>query len=150
MANVSVREAHEPDLAALRSLVVAWISERGQKPDGDLVGSMILECIRESDHTMLVAQVGDTLAGYAAVHWISMPMLPGREGYVSDLVVAADWRGRGIGSNLLRAVEQEAVDRACIRLTLNNRTDRESYERGFYPREGFRERTDFANFVKPV
>ena len=60
------------------------------------------------------------------------------------------WLAESIAERMLRAVEREAVDRACIRLTLNNRTDRESYERGFYPREGFRERTDFANFVKPV
>ena len=48
------------------------------------------------------------------------------------------WLAESIAERMLRAVEREAVDRACIRLTLNNRTDRESYERGFYPREGFR------------
>ena len=79
-----------------------------------------------------------------------MPMLPGREGYISDLIVGADWRGRGIGSSLLEAVEKEAAGRGCVRLTLNNRVDRESYHRSFYPKAGFRERTEFANFAKPV
>ena len=144
MADVLIREAQHSDIDPIRSLVVALARERGQAPEGEVVDSMIVECIGASDHTIFVAQAGRSLAGYAAIHWISMPMLPGREGYVSDLIVGADWRGKGVGGSLVRAVEKEAALRGCVRLTLNNRVDRESYQRGFYPKVGFRERTELA------
>ena len=150
MADVQVREAQPFDVDAIRSLVIALAHERGSAPDGEAIASMIGECIDAGGHMILVAQMDDRLAGYLAVHWVSMPMLPGREGYISDLIVGADQRGKGVGSSLLEAVEKEAAARGCVRLTLNNRTNIESHQRGFYPKAGFRERTEFANFAKPL
>ncbi len=100
MADVLIREAQHSDIDPIRSLVVALAQERGQAPEGEVVDSMIVECIGASGHTIFVAQAGRSLAGYAAVHWISMPMLPGREGYVSDLIVGADCAGRGSAAAL--------------------------------------------------
>ena len=150
VADVQVREAQPSDVDAIRSLVTSLANERGAAPDGEVIASMIGECIDASSHMILVAQVDDRLAGYLAVHWISMPMLPGREGYISDLIIGAEWRGKGIGSSLLEAVEKEAADRGCVRLMLNNRVGRESHQRDFYPKAGFWEHTEFANFAKPV
>ena len=90
---------------------------------------------------------GGTIAGYLAVHWLPYLIMPGPEGFVSELFVAPAARGRGLGSRLLAAAVAEARARGCSRLGLLNNRRRESYERGFYVHHGWQERGDMANFV---
>lgn len=92
------------------------------------------------------SEAGD-LAGYVAVHWLPYLILRGPEGFVSELFIAPDARGRGIGSRLLATAVAEARARGCSRLGLLNNRRRESYERGFYAQHGWQERGDMANFV---
>ncbi|MYK34394.1 MAG: GNAT family N-acetyltransferase, partial [Chloroflexi bacterium] len=108
------------------------------------------ECIGQPGHEIILAVAEDQVGAYVAVHWVPFPMLGGREGYVSDLIVGADWRGHGLGNRLMEAVEARAGEMGCERLMLNNRIAAESFERGFFAKAGFRQRTDFANFVKPL
>jgi ribosomal protein S18 acetylase RimI-like enzyme len=55
---------------------------------------------------------------------------------VHDLAVLPAHRGRGIGRRLLRAVEAEAVNRGCCKVTLEVREDNAAARR-LYGREGF-------------
>ena len=87
------------------------------------------------------------LVGYVAVHWLPYLIMRGPEGFVSELFIAPDARGQGIGSRLLAAAVAEARARGCSRLGLLNNRRRESYERGFYTQHGWQERGDMANFV---
>ena len=87
------------------------------------------------------------VVGYIAVHWLPYFILRGPEGFVSELFIAPDTRGQGIGSRLLAAAVAEARRRGCARLGLLNNRRRESYERGFYTQHGWQEREDMANFV---
>ena len=73
--------------------------------------------------------------------------LKGPEGYVSELFIAGSERGKGVGSKLLEAVKEEATKRGCARLMLLNLKNRESYQRGFYKKQGWIEREEVANFV---
>ena len=77
-------------------------------------------------------------------------MLYGTEGYLSDLLVTQSARGQGVGQLLLAQVEARAQELGCVRLMLNNARTAESFARGFYPKQGYRERTEFANFVKSL
>jgi GNAT superfamily N-acetyltransferase len=77
------------------------------------------------------------------VHWLPNALL-GSEGYVSELFVLGAARGQGIGTTLLGEVERRAIARGCARLMLFNRTIRESYQRGFYHKQGWVERDDAA------
>ncbi len=109
-------------------------------------------------HSMALGQAGDSLTilvagsadgalvGYLAVHWLPNLML-GLEGYISELFLHADYRGQGIGRRLLEAAKAEAKKRGCERLMLFNRRSRESYQRGFYPKQGWQEREDLACFM---
>lgn len=105
-------------------------------------------CLEDHSHSIYVAQesTGEVL-GYAAVHWLPYLFLPGPEGYVSELFISQARRGQGIGSQLLRAVREEAQERGCARLMLVNMRDRESYQRQFYKKQGWMEREDAANFI---
>jgi len=108
-------------------------------------------CLTGQSHSVYVAEAVDgDLCAYAAVHWLPYLMLPGPEGYVSELIVDEPWRGRGLGARLLEAVQAEARERGCSRLGLLNMRNRESYKRRFYEKLGWTERTHAANFVLPL
>jgi GNAT superfamily N-acetyltransferase len=104
------------------------------------------------DHTVLVAELVNARgashrAGYLNVHWLTN-LMKGADGYISELFVREEDRGKGIGSALLDAVRREASKRGCTRLMLFNLKQRESYQRGFYLTQGFEERTDGAFFTQ--
>jgi len=102
----------------------------------------------DNSHTLYVAEDKEgSLLGYTNVHWLPYLFLAGPEGYVSELFIAQAARGQAVGSRLLQAVKEEARSRGCSRLSLLNMRDRESYQRGFYAKDGWEERPDAANFV---
>ncbi|UCF10366.1 MAG: GNAT family N-acetyltransferase [Candidatus Bipolaricaulota bacterium] len=105
---------------------------------------------RSDDATTILVAVERTsqeLVGYATVHWHPYVMLGGWEGLVAELFVSAAARGNGIGTALLERVRAEAEEHGCVRLSLLNGRDSESYRSGFYRKRGWRERTEIANFV---
>lgn len=55
---------------------------------------------------------------------------------IHDIVVHADYRGRGIGRTLLRAVADIARDLGCAKVTLEVRTDNPAAQ-ALYRSEGF-------------
>ncbi|MDY6865762.1 MAG: GNAT family N-acetyltransferase [Halobacteriota archaeon] len=59
-------------------------------------------------------------------------------------------RGKGVGHRLLQVVKEEAINRDCSRLSLLDGRDTESYDRSFYKKLGFRERSEMANYIIPL
>ena len=55
---------------------------------------------------------------------------------IHDLAVVPDWCGQGIGRALLEAVEAEAIQRGCCKITLEVQ-DANRQARGLYERYGF-------------
>ena len=110
------------------------------------VGKHLDFCLADDSHTVFIT-VTDRIVGYAAVHWLPYLFMPGPEGFVSELFVEDAARGQGVGTQLLKNVKQEAQARGCVRLSLINIRDRESYQRGFYAKLDWEERSDAANFI---
>ena len=71
----------------------------------------------------LVAKVGDRPVGYIGV-W-----LVAGEGHITNVAVHPDFRMRGIGGRLLRAVEELAAARGHRRMTLEVRVSNETAQR---------------------
>jgi GNAT superfamily N-acetyltransferase len=113
----------------------------------DRVARHLELCIADDSHAVLVAENETGVVGYAAVHWLAYLLLPGPEGYLSELFVREGERGTGIGTALLEAVIERARDIGCYRLMLTNGRDRPAYRRGFYQKRGWTERPYIANFV---
>jgi GNAT superfamily N-acetyltransferase len=108
----------------------------------------IEQCHADDSHSAFVAQSPDgKIVGYGSVHWLPYLFLQGPEGYVSELFVRESARGQGIGRELLKTIETEAKTRGCVRLSLINLRNRESYMRQFYVKAGWEERSDAANFI---
>jgi GNAT superfamily N-acetyltransferase len=154
--DIRIRRARLEDGAGLSALLrsIGWFPQMEAESEAatlQRVTRHLDACLESSCHSVYVA-VGNRgqLVGYVSVHWLSYLFLPGPEGFVSGLFVAAPARGSGVGGSLLRAVEVEARAKGCFRLQVINRRKRESYRRGFYAKEGWRERSDGASFVKQM
>jgi GNAT superfamily N-acetyltransferase len=115
------------------------------------VEARLTQCLADPSHSVFVAEwPAGEIAGYGSVHWLPYLFMSGPEGYVSELFVRASARGRGVGGKLLKIIEAEARARGCQRLSLINLRSRESYQRQFYIKAGWTERSEAANFVYPV
>ena len=116
------------------------------------IAQHLAQCTRDENRAVIYVAVtpADQIVGYAAVYWHTYLFHTGAEGYLSELFLSAEARGQGIGSCLLECVEEEARRRGCRRLTLINMRQRESYQREFYKKHGWQERTEAANFVKSL
>ena len=151
MEETTIRRAAQQDARAIAELVLALAQERRRAArSGTALAQAVDECLNTAGHEIWVAEADGQILGYAAVHWIPFPMLYGTEGYLSDLLVHQDARGKGVGQLLLAQVEARAEEVGCVRLMLNNARTAESFARGFYPKQGYRERAEFANFVKSL
>jgi GNAT superfamily N-acetyltransferase len=94
-------------------------------------------CLADDSHSAFVAENEKLkVIGYSSVHFLPYFFLPGPEGYVSELFISAETRGKGVGTALLEMVIGEAQKRGCARLSLINSRTRESYIRQFYEKHG--------------
>ena len=60
-------------------------------------------------------------------------------GHVDELIVDTQYRGRGLGSELLQSIILRARDRGCLRVELDSAFHREEAHR-FYEQHGFENR----------
>jgi len=150
---IQIRKAEPADAAGIADVLRSpglspRIREEAREVTLDRVAANLARCAADDSHLVLVAETPDgTITGYGAVHWLPYLFLTGGEGYVSELFIHHDFRGQGVGGQLLEAITQEARQRGCARLMLLNMRDRESYQRQFYAKRGWVERADAANFV---
>ena len=144
-----VRRAILSDTEKLANLIrdlglFSWLDD---EPEQETV-ERVRRHLDRSYACIYVAEMTDgDIAGYTTVHWVPYLILDGAEGYVTELFVAEAFRGKGMGTRLLESVLDEAKERRCSRLSLVNLRDRESYQRRFYEKLGWRVREGMANFV---
>jgi GNAT superfamily N-acetyltransferase len=150
---ITIRMATLDDARQLASLLrgIGWFDAFNAGQLDELAAQVrrrLEQCFADGSHSIFVAEEkAGEIAGYGSVHWLPYLFLSGPEGFVSELFVSASARGRGIGRELLKVIENEARARGCQRLSLNNLRDRESYKRQFYVKAGWRERGEAANFI---
>jgi GNAT superfamily N-acetyltransferase len=148
---IEIRRAQANDATAITRILISLgyferLNSVSFETAVEWVNRHLQLCHSDDSHSIYVAEERDLL-GYVSVHWLPYLFLAGPEGYVSELFVHATGRGRGIGTQLLEMVKQEAIQRDCARLSLLNNRNRESYQRQFYEKHGWQERPVMANFV---
>jgi GNAT superfamily N-acetyltransferase len=118
------------------------------RADGSTLKQRLEELAAEESALLLVAERKKRMVGYIHGEIVTYLLFAGREMLVSELFVMDKARGQGVGTALLRAIETEAVQRKCFRISVLNSRERESYKRGFYPALGYEERAHTATFIK--
>ena len=135
-----VREASRDDLPAIRAIYNQGIEDRVATLDEELKsGEDIATWFDAHDerYVVLVAQTDASIAG-----WASLNRYSHRCAYdgVADLSIYVEraWRGRGVGTVLLAALETAAARRAFHKIVLFTFAFNE-LGRGLYRKCGFRE-----------
>jgi GNAT superfamily N-acetyltransferase len=134
MSEIDVREAGAGDAGALAALRALW----HPGDDGDLESRMAAWLAADGDRrTTWLATLGGTPAGMASLfEYRRMPRADApdsRWGYVGNVFVREDARGRGIGSALLGALIAAADERGYAHLLLAPAAD----ALPFFRRAGF-------------
>jgi ribosomal protein S18 acetylase RimI-like enzyme len=129
--DVAVREFDaEADAAAVHALLERAYANGGGSVAGFELWLPAMTGDSEYDPRLwFVAVSGDTVAG-VALNWTSS--------FVKDLAVEASWRGRGLGTALLRHTMHAFARRGAAALDLKVEADNPSGAVRLYEREGFR------------
>lgn len=93
-----------------------------------------LDQTRNGSRHYLVARVGRQVVGYAGVWIVNDPA--GDQAHVTNVVVAAEHRRRGVATRLLLALALELIDRGCVAWTLEVRASSDGAQE-LYRRFGF-------------
>ncbi|HEY5648083.1 MAG TPA: GNAT family N-acetyltransferase [Nitrospiria bacterium] len=150
---ITIRAARGTDALAVTEILrdLGWFEKVNAEPLESLrsrIQKTIEESLNEDRHMIWVAEESNgTVVGYLAFHWNPSLKHPGPEGYLSEIFVREDRRGKGVGKKLVDTAVEEGRRRGCYRLTTNNRRMRESYIRKYFSKSGWRERPDSANFI---
>jgi len=154
--NITIRPANtEEDTGTILEILrsTEWFPYLDAK-DAEVHLKARLQKAQRNGSTILVAvgsvnseRSGEVL-GFISTHWSDYLFLRGPEGLIGELFVDPSATGQKIGQSLLGAIEEQAKIRGCSRLQLNNGKSWSSYKRKFYAKQGFRERTESANFMK--
>lgn len=154
--NITIRHAQVQDARAITHIIheIGWFDHL-KLESTDITEQRIRRhlalCLADDSHSIFVAEnENGKVVGYSSVHYLPYFFLLGPEGYISELFIATEARGQGIGSLLLEQIIAEARRRGCSRLSLINSRTRESYQRKFYEQRGWKERTEVAAFVLPL
>lgn len=88
---------------------------------------------------LVLAEADDAVIGLASLSRRPQLRLTAYLVTVDELVVAPEFRGRGVGRALLEHAKRIARDSKCGRLELLTNRSRESHRREFYLKNGFTE-----------
>jgi [ribosomal protein S18]-alanine N-acetyltransferase len=149
-ATVTLRRGRRRDLEALTAIERNFFGS-----DHRISRQSFRRFIASSKSTLIVAEVGGTLAGCALVNY----RIDSRLGRLYTIAVAAEFQRRGIARRLLAAAEKSARGRGCRAMRLEVREDDPGaialYESSGYIRIGRRKRyyggeVDALRFEKPL
>jgi ribosomal protein S18 acetylase RimI-like enzyme len=114
-----IRDAGTADISDIRALMnsVEGFWDESWRPD------VLERTVGSPDSIALVHQDGAILDGFICAHDF------GFRAYLSELVVAPDVQGRGIGARLLAEVERRLADRGCAVIVADVWRDAERFYR---------------------
>jgi ribosomal protein S18 acetylase RimI-like enzyme len=127
--SVEAATAATPELVDAIALLLPHLS-RARPPD-----RAALEKLVDSEATtLLVSRLGGEIVGMLSLAEFDVPT--GRRGWIEDVVVFPELRGRGIATALIRDAIERARRSGCRTLDLTSRPVREEANR-LYLRVGF-------------
>ena len=146
--DLRIREATEDDAAALRAYLEKMLAEdlpgmfRRSVPTLEEERDFIRSFVTSPNGTLLIAEVDGSPVGLT--HLIGESRFEEAHVGTFGLSVDADWRGRGIGSDLIEALAEWALAHGVTRIQGNvfatNPRALELYERHGFVREGIARR----------
>lgn len=137
--DLEIREAREADLEGVLELMGQLGQDDGSVLDAAGARAVFDRMRGYPDYRLYVAVAGGRVLGAFAL--LVMDNLGHRgapSGIVEDVVVREEWRGRGIGSAMMRSAMDLCRARGCYKIVLSSNRNRADAHR-FYRSLGFRE-----------
>lgn len=135
MALAAIDPITRPAAPADAEAIAALLGELGYASTAAQVEER-LSRMPPGEYAVFVAVAEERVAGLMGLHRLMGLHLSEPGCYVNALVVAAEWRGRGIGRLLLERAESWARANGCGRITLTS-ADHRREAHLFYEHNGF-------------
>ena len=98
------------------------------------------EVLHSKDMGILVAENEKKIVGYLSYSIKPQLRLSGYCMEIDELSISDKLRGQGTGSSLLSHAKEIAKARKVKMIIISTNRERESYKRGFYQKQGFKEK----------
>ena len=135
--NLEIRAATEADLASIVALYVE-VEDDGRVLSIERARSIYARMRSYPDYKVYVAMLGGSIVGtFALLIMENLAHMGAPSGVVEDVVVRGDWRGKGVGKQMMRFAMDRCRERGCYKLALSSNLRREAAHR-FYDGLGFR------------
>jgi ribosomal protein S18 acetylase RimI-like enzyme len=132
-----IRIARDGDVPAILELMRPYYAEDGYPFDRSVAAKVLRAFLRRPPWGRAwVATKGSGIVGYAVVTLGYSLEYGGRDGFLDEIVVRPEWRGRGVGGALLAAAEAFCRRRGLRALHLEVEKHRQAAI-GFYRKAGF-------------
>ena len=127
--SVKVRHGATADLSSMTNLLEQLFSIESDFTPNIRKQRQGLATLMQSDEaTMLVAVANGDVIGMITMQPLISTAEGGLVGVVEDLIIAKEWRKKGVGSMLLKAIEAEAIAQGMTRLQLHYDSDNKDAE----------------------
>jgi GNAT superfamily N-acetyltransferase len=135
--NLEIRAATEADLPSILALYVE-VEDDGRVLSIEQARSIYARMRSYPDNKVYVAILGGSVVGtFALLIMDNLAHMGAPSGVVEDVVVQGDWRGKGVGKQMMRFAMDRCRERGCYKLALSSNLKREAAHR-FYDGLGFR------------
>ena len=136
-----IRRPRRDDAPAVAELLAAL----GYSSPVALVEQRIAACADSAETAVFVAESGQRVVGVISCHCIPLFHADGSLGRITSLVVAPDYRQRGLGRLLVCAAEEFAWVHGCLRVEVTS-GDHRADAHAFYESLGYQ--LDCRRFIK--
>jgi GNAT superfamily N-acetyltransferase len=134
--SLEIRAAGDADLPAVLNLH-AELEKDHQLLSMEQAQTIFKAMKRYPDYTLYVATWDGVIVGtFTLLIMDGLAHLGSPSGIVEDVVVHANWRGRGIGKRMMQFAMKRCRARGCYKLALSSHRKREAAHR-FYESLGF-------------
>lgn len=140
-----IRKMELGDLEVVSSLAL----ELGYRADVQELRDRFLLLSRSSDHSFFVSESnGDGIVGWIHAH-THQTLLTNARVEIAAIVVAENFRGKGVGKALIQEVEKWSREKSVQKLRLGSRIQRTDAHQ-FYQRLGFGIEKTWHIFTKEI
>ncbi|MCJ7496918.1 MAG: GNAT family N-acetyltransferase [candidate division Zixibacteria bacterium] len=138
--DITINPATEADLPSIKPLLLE-LMDAMDNTEGFDVEQSFANCgilIKDPAHHILVAKDKDTFVGFVNFITRKTIMHPRPSGLVDELIVSRNYRGLGIGKQLILAAIQKCRELECCEVEVSTEKSN-TQAREFYQRCGFEE-----------
>lgn len=134
--NLEIRAATEADLPSILALYVE-VEDDGPVLSIEEARSIFARMKNYPDYTIYVAMLDGSIIGtFELLIMDNLAHMGAPSGVLEDVVVHRDWRGKGVGKQMVRFAMDRCREGGCYKLALSSNIKRESAHR-FYDGLGF-------------